>query len=383
MTYELLYLRQIIDSTLHGMASETLDIDKLEATIKEESLRLLCVIQQNISSLKPGKGRIYLIQRQKELSLMLDELEKMVTAPPTSLSTQKKASLQNICKLAIDHLITELERYFPFYFDYQEFIPLHRLNIFQEELNCWITEFSRTLESSGATDDVLGNFFSILEQLHNDNKNITYQRVIYLNIFFEKLNTALTYSGIPPETLDIILTAISLNFNHPAFYHFACGYFSGEVEKCENITTQYRTLNLLKKTLQQVFKILPSHYNQNIPPIDESLRRYIEAELDYLKSTELIAEELNSGGLLDANFKVTLTVRQLAIFIRLQVESEIIISQSPKALRQYVTKHYSTLEKENFSEKSFKNAYYNNTGKDIEKVIEKIAIMLAIAQEKY
>jgi hypothetical protein len=383
MTYELLYLRQIIDSTLHGMASDTLDIDKLEATIKEESLRLLCVIQQNISSLKPGKGRIYLIQQQKELSLMLDELEKMFTAPPTSLSTQKKASLQNICKLAIDHLITELERHFPFHFDYQEFIPVYRLKIFQEELNCWITEFPRTPESGGATDDVLGNFLSILEQLHNDNKNITYQRVIYLNIFFEKLNTALTYSGIPPETLDIILTAISLNFNHPTFYHFACGYFSGEVEKCENITTQYRTLNFLKKTLQQVFKILPSHYNQNLPPIDESLQRYIEAELDYLKSTELTAEELNSGGLLDANFKVTLTVRQLAIFIRLQVESEIIISQSPKALRQYVTKHYSTLEKENFSEKSFKNAYYNNAGKDIEKVIEKIAIMLAIAQEKY
>ncbi|WP_344853682.1 hypothetical protein [Pedobacter jeongneungensis] len=41
------------------------------------------------------------------------------------------------------------------------------------------------------------------------------------------------------------------------------------------------------------------------------------------------------------------------------------------------------MEKENISEKSFKNAYYSAMGNDVEKVIEKIATMLAIAQEKY
>jgi hypothetical protein len=381
MTYELLYLRQIIASILNGTACETLDIDKLEKAIKEESLRLLYAIQQNLSSLKPEKGRFYLVQRQKELSLILEELEKEVAAQLQS--THEKANLLNTCKVAIDHLLTELERYFPTYFDYQAAVSPGRIKNFQQELEGLITEFSKILESKAMIGHTLENFDRFFKQLFIDNKNITYQRIIYLRNFFLEMIKELNQSPNVLETLDIIVIAISLNFNHPAFYHFACRYFKEEVESCENITEQYRTLNFLKKTLQQVFKILPSHYNQNLPPIDESLNRYIEAELDYLKSIELTAEDLRSGGLLENNFKVTLTVRQLAIFIHLQVESEIIIAQSPMVLRQYVTKHYSTLEKENFSEKSFKNAYYSNVGKDVEKVIEKITVMLAIAQEKY
>ncbi|GAA4213206.1 hypothetical protein GCM10022289_45030 [Pedobacter jeongneungensis] len=88
-------------------------------------------------------------------------------------------------------------------------------------------------------------------------------------------------------------------------------------------------------------------------------------------------------GFQQGSFRVGFTVRQLALFVRLQVESEIIIAQSPKTLHRYVTRHYSTMEKENISEKSFKNAYYSAMGNDVEKVIEKIATMLAIAQEKY
>ena len=85
---------------------------------------------------------------------------------------------------------------------------------------------------------------------------------------------------------------------------------------------------------------------------------------------------------LESNFKVTFTVRQLALFINLQVEAGIITIKSPKLLHQYITKHYSTTEKEVISEKSFKNAYYGYVDKDIQKVIEKIVVMLNIAQDK-
>lgn len=71
------------------------------------------------------------------------------------------------------------------------------------------------------------------------------------------------------------------------------------------------------------------------------------------------------------------------MFMHLQVEAGIISTHSPKTLHQYVTKHYSTVEKDHISEKRFKNAYYGNASIDVEKVIDKIATMLAIAQEKY
>jgi hypothetical protein len=51
-------------------------------------------------------------------------------------------------------------------------------------------------------------------------------------------------------------------------------------------------------------------------------------------------------------------------------------------LWNYFPSNYSTVEQDTISEKSFKNAYYGNIGKDVEKVIDKIVAMLAIAQEK-
>jgi hypothetical protein len=180
----------------------------------------------------------------------------------------------------------------------------------------------------------------------------------------------------------IILLLTSLNFNHPSFYHSCCSYFNHELQRCENIGEQYRLTHFFKKLIGQVFKTISVPYNRNFPDIDESLLRYIESEISYLKSIDTIAEDLSRGGILDSNFKVTFTVRQLAIFIHLQVEAGIITTNSPKALHQYVTKHYSTGEKNTISEKSFKNAYYGNAGNDVEKVIDKIVTMLAIAQEK-
>ncbi|GGE47002.1 hypothetical protein EV200_104275 [Pedobacter psychrotolerans] len=77
-----------------------------------------------------------------------------------------------------------------------------------------------------------------------------------------------------------------------------------------------------------------------------------------------------------------MTVRQLAIFIRLQVEAKMIVFQSPKMLHQFIAKHYSTTEQDQISSKSFKNVYYANADQDIEKVIEMMVTMLALAQEK-
>lgn len=95
-----------------------------------------------------------------------------------------------------------------------------------------------------------------------------------------------------------------------------------------------------------------------------------------------IGAHLNHQGLLDNRYKVTLTVKQLAIFIHLQVQAKIIITESPKLLHEYISKHYSTNETDRISAKSFKNAYYSASTEDLEKVIEKIVTMLAIAQEK-
>jgi hypothetical protein len=80
-----------------------------------------------------------------------------------------------------------------------------------------------------------------------------------------------------------------------------------------------------------------------------------------------IGANLNHHGLLDNGYKVTLTVKQFAIFIHLQVEAKIIITETPKSLHEYISKHYSTNDTDRISAKSFKNAYYRASTDDLKK----------------
>ncbi|MGM9478944.1 hypothetical protein ACS5PU_21155 [Pedobacter sp. GSP4] len=381
MDDELLNFKQIIDNQLYNTAAQHQDVGMLVKEMKLQSAKLLTSIQKNISDLEPAKGRQYILQYQKTLAQLLTELEKLTEDACLSLPV-KTSSLEIFIQTSAQ-LIADLEYYFPHYFDYGAVLPKCTLNCFNTKLKTKISDLQVKLETRGVDIETLQFFRTLSKSLISENKAINYQQKIYLENFLDEFNTQLqTIDGLP-EILDVILITVSLNFNHPAVYYFCCAYFNQEMDKCESISQQYKMLNFLKKTFKQIFSLSASSYNSSLPAINESLQRYIEAELDYMKSLEITADDLRANGLMDHNFKVTFTVRQLAIFIHLQVEAKIIESQSPKVLHSYITKHYSTVEQENISEKSFKNAYYGNVGKDVEKVIDKIAIMLALAQEKY
>jgi len=373
MIYELSHLRQLIDILLHKKAVESYDAAKLEMDIKNESLRILASIQHNTLCLAFESGKSYLIHHQKSLCVMLHELQK-----ESDCAASFATAVQHI-----DDLLSELECLFPFYFDYHMPVSLNRLKKTEKTLNNNVNKFAEILATSALEMSTLNSLKMLFSELLTNKRNISYHQAIYLEVFSEAITIDILLVGKTIRITDIILIIVSHNFNHPAFYHFCCTYFNSEMDKCENMMDQYQLLNFYKKTVQQVFEVSALSYHTGLPPINEALLRYLEAELDYLKSMETKAEDLSSDGILDQNFKVNLTVRQLAIFIHLQVEAGIINVKSPKALHQYVTRHYSTADRDKISEKSFKNAYYGNAAKDIVKVIDKLAIMLALAQEKY
>lgn len=378
MMHELLSFRKIILDALTAWPHK-----QTHDEIQEESKRLLSAIQHNITKIAPDRLKAYTRQHQRGLMQLMDELEAMRYGD--HLNGGEKNNNEEICSIVnlLSQMVFDLQQYLPEYFDYDCAAPV----ITQKQLLSEIAENAcqtlKKLEELLADDETIAVFKTIFEHLNSGLYPFTFEQAGYLHDFFGSLKLALNKFVPPLQMPGIILLLTSLNFNHPSFYHSCCSHFNHELQKCENISGQYRLIHFFKKLIGQVFKTISIPYNRNLPNIDESLLRYIESEISYLKSIDAIAEDLSCSGILDSNFKVTFTVRQLAMFIHLQVEAGIITTQSPKALHQYVTKHYSTVEKDLISEKSFKNAYYGNASADIEKVIIKIADMLAIAQKKY
>lgn len=384
MTYELLNFSRIINTEINELSSGHDDPDQLDLELKVESNQIRDTLLQSIVLMEPEKCKFTLFQYQQAISTILNELENVIKneCQPSTQNELKNKNLKS-CRKAAEDLLVLLKSDFPLYFDYSMLLNQAATERLKAKLKEQIAGCSDLLKVQGVDDETIEIFLLLFEQLLHPKKNFSYEQGAYLEDFFEQLNESCIVANKPLETLEIIQTIVSLNFNHPAFYHLCCNYFTEALEKCENITEQYRILNFLKKKFKQVFKLSISTYDRKLPVIEESVQRFLDAELDYLRSLEATAEDLSSTGLLESNFKVTLTIRQLALFIHLQVEANIILPQSPKVLHQYVTKHYSTIETEKISEKSFKNAYYGNKGTDVEKVIDKIVTMLVIAQEKY
>jgi hypothetical protein len=381
MIYELIRFRELILDAIKVGTTPQCPHQKLKDEILKESKRVTRSILNHVTQVEPDRSKAYIRQHQRGLLQLMDELgATMNEDAPNTNRKNGNGEISNIANL-LDQMVWDLHQLFPDYFDYDCTISA----VSQKQLLSKITEYSsqilKNIEELHADHETITLFKHIFEHISSSTR-FTFAQAGYLKDFLASIKMALNKSVPPLDLSEIILLLISLNFNHPSFYHSCCSHFNHELEKCENISEQHRLIHFFKKLVGQVFKTISIPYNRNLPNVDESILRYIESEISYLKSIDTIAEDLSHGGILESNFKVTFTVRQLAIFINLQVEAGIITTNSPKALHQYVTKHYSTAEKNIISAKSFKNAYYGNMEKDVQKVIGKIATMLAIAENK-
>jgi hypothetical protein len=381
MNYELFTYHQIFDQTINNDQKTTTNIEELKADIKLESERILIALQNNIGNQDPPKAQQYIHQHQQAIHVILEDLDKLQDTEESN-STDNKKQIIKIFSTSSEDLLSALQKYFPAHFNYQSKLPSSLLKKTKEDIEQKTAHLINVLtaqkDQNQITNNLEDNLYSILTQ----HSSLTYHQKAYMENFLEKLTAKIEQAENRIGKMDILLHIISSNYNHPLFYTFSCQYFSEETGRCEELSAQYSTLKFIKKCIKQNYTPNKDIYNPDQPPIQHSLIRYIKTELEYLESMDKIGAHLHQHGLLDERYKVTLTVKQLAIFIHLQVEANIIIAEAPKLLHEYIAKHYSTNETDRISAKSFKNAYYSASTDDLEKVIDKIVTMLAIAQEK-
>jgi len=364
--YELNNFKKIFDTIIDPSSNAR----ELEAEIKTEPARILHALTNTIVELDQENSRQYIALHQQALHILLDETD----INPAQAARQIIKTFRS----ATENLLFDLQKYFPDQFDQQLKIP----RSLSEKSKLELEQKLMPLFNHNIQPQAMETLKEILSAVNTEQKQLSYQQKTYIDFFIEALDTSLQETQRPVEKMDIILLTISLNFNHPKFYQLCTHYFNIEIEKCEELSEQHRLLNILTKYIKQTTPVIKEQYEPELPTISESLLHYLASETEYLNSMDKIGAHLNHQGLLDNRYKVTLTVKQLAIFIHLQVQAKIIVTESPKQLHEYISKHYSTNDTDRISAKSFKNAYYSSSTEDLEKVIDKIVTMLAAAQEK-
>ena len=171
--------------------------------------------------------------------------------------------------------------------------------------------------------------------------------------------------------------------NHSIFFDYAKTFILNEIESNTALSDQIALTCTFRKEIRMLLIANKTRQFPAQPGINKFIRKFIREELLRLRAMEFVNQETPEAGIMNANYKVSFSVKQLAFFVHLQMETGIIIWQRAKFAHQYIARHFSTVERESISEKSVRNAHYSHASEDIKKVIAKLGEMLALAQERY
>lgn len=379
MDFELFHLSKMVDNCCElGIPIDHDDNAETQKTFKNECIRILVALHTNVANNKPSFAKAYVIQHQIGVLNILRKIDRF--------RTQDTSSGRDINRLEtyqeqLTELVNEIKHSFSGYFDYNIEVTPNMVKSARLKFSAGLAKLMDSLKISGIDmgfETLLNEIFGIQSGLST---SITFGQIDYLSKTLHALNKVLGRKTIvDPNTVVTVL--ISLQCNHPDFYSFCCSYVTGQMELKENISEQVHSLNFLLKKIRQIEPLHSLIYEPDLAGIKEAVIRFINSELDYIRSLDFLSEELSTGGLIEKNYRVSFTVRQLAIFIHLQVKTGIIITDKPRTIHQYASRHFTTPDTMSISEKSFKNAYYGSSISDLEKVVAKISHMLVLAQEK-
>jgi len=373
MNIELSYLRQIFESIMDNSVVMVVEDDG-EFDIVNEVNRL----KQRIHSFTPDKN----LTSGNFISLQLSSISRLIKELEDAL--EQKELPEERCKLlttmlsALERMLNYLWTYFPLEFD--QSIPLSKLatNEYRKTYRKKIADSISYIASHEIPQELKEILNDILQLKLSG--TATYNSMSFSRELISYIDSNHTLQLTEKE---IAIMLITRQFNHPRFYEFCRSAITEKLNKMSVISDHFRELIFMRKTLIQIPLQKTPVYSPLSETIHLSLLKLLDSELEFLKELDFMNTELVNSGLLDSNYKVSLSVKQLAFYIYLNVEVGIIIEQKATRVHQYIISHVSTAEKDDISEKSFSNGYYVHSPEDIRKVSEKLARMLALAQEKY
>jgi len=347
--------------------------------LEREFVRLIKVFKDMAIELNTReKAKIYFNFHQQNLAVLMDNASIEIDLKKTS--SQRKIIESSLGALLgkMEAIMLWLERFLTDTFNYNDKMPVKILQsrrvALQKSLDCVIIEIKRLGISTELSN--------LTERILDLNQITTYLDLGFWNDCLEKVYLRLK-SAKALDELGAIKIYLEVGINHHDLYNYTKVFLSKEIEKKETLAEQISLVCFLRKEMRVLFVENQIPQFKKGPDIKKVIKRFLREELLLLRAMEFVNHEVEEAGIMNANYKVSFSVKQLAFFVHLQMETGIIIWQRAKFAHQYIARHFSTVERDSISEKSARNAHYNHASEDIKKVIAKLSEMLALAQERY
>ena len=349
----------------------------LAKNVKEIQLELyqsVFIISKNEDAMKNEVARI-----QRYISMNINKI-KLVFIPKEEhhlmqcFSDSKSAI--DIYKLAYNSLV-DLHEYldisFQGYLHQHILVPCKQRKRFIEEQRPKAEYALNAVNNFEIADELKTQVSSTIERFLNDGfDGFTYSQMdyckrlnSYLNRFFQNAKT--------PSQEDFVMLLIQLNFNRNGVLKFSIEFMNKQAAKNEVICDQLETLSKYLKMINSIQHLTNFGYNENLFPLREQLQDWLDTKMcdlslkDIKEKKFLTTTQDKQKTRHTDKLAINLSVDDAALLLKVFFESGLLNMNKTKAF-EYFASYFKTANRDDISQKSVKNNFYNTTEKNIRSI---------------
>lgn len=367
LKYELEKLESIITNELlvareNGTRLVPEHLVALKEMLQEEIERIEKKFVHEIFAFEDERHLERYIQLHQQELIRLTDLLAWKEKPNTSV--QEYYELYHHACLAVDELLSFIERHFTKYFDQDTKAPESYITIAGSEIVKSYVELQERLKLVEADAQLIELIVYPLRKFIENipSGQITYRSIIYVKEIHKELYQVIT-SGKRGKDIDeeIRLIMLYLNYNTIKYFRYYTNYVISILSEVDSSSDRIDKLSYVLKLVNQTQVKPEVGYNKTIHSLKDQLSDWIAEEVFYLEKMYKLNEKNASGTMLADDFKVKteMPVSHLAYLLRVFIDTKIVNNKNVSDLIRFFSRFFQTKRLESISYESFRVRYYN------------------------
>ncbi|MDE3235474.1 MAG: hypothetical protein KGO81_05920 [Bacteroidota bacterium] len=284
--------------------------------------------------------------------------------------TQKDANasaLKSFLLLKLDDILSHIRCRYARYFNLNEKVPLQYLQLHKQQLAAKTKQLQKHLQKLGLAAELVTIVLQPLQTLiSGKSHNSTYRDLSYFKMMLEELLSFTAEASCDKLCFEFCQVLIYINFNAHRFINYYIEHMFKAINY-DDMPAKLETYSLQLKALNQLLTKPNAELITGSISVKQALQQWLQEEVIWLEKRAqytLFPHRVPSivndePALPKQKIATTLSVDDLACFIKLLVESGIIANKTDTELITIISQTFSTRKTENIAYKSLYNKYHS------------------------
>lgn len=388
MKYELDALDQLVSDIHPSTTKEQIDaneyINYKDRIISESDRIKKAFVKMSFSDRKEKHIERYFQNHQSELIRLTDralhylEQEDSLLDDPGEPS---RISLYTHTYSYLDSILGYLEKYFVKYFNPDTNVPEGYRLITKTDLKEKLQPIKDNIQVLNLDERLMDIILAPVRALINDRITaISFKDLVYLKTLTVELEQWPDSNFKSEHPIDgVICSMVYLNYNSYKFFGFCTEHITNDYQEKESLSDQIECLSWYSKCISQSPTKPGFSYKPDRQSLKDFLLEWIDVEMSHLEKSRQLSLNISTDKAIgvDGNFKLntSLSVAQLAYFIRILLDTKVIQNRNQKEVLKFISQFFRTKKTENISVESLRNKFYNteaSTRKGVKDVVSEL-----------